>query len=664
MWVVCARARAKFFFKKMKILAPPLHLRGRARRNIYIHHCKCVCNTTHMPKYVEEKEQQKCCNFCVGLTLFVILILELIFGAIARLTAFESVLASVNDGEICLPAETTWSWRREESRNGAFSRTLTGRQAGVEDLYGLFAPSALALVVRVWDRGLYLDSSKAMESFKKLQSSKEFASLDGGIWTWILKVMEKCNGAYSTGPILYTSLANASDTLVNREIETKENGIPDFIWKNKVLLPENYSCQVFYKNKPLTLLNFDDSQNRCLRDKYKIAYMEGFYDVSSSDLAKQINDVVMNQLTAYDMMFDESLPNCPGTLSGVLCPLWLGYMNATLLTHAGSDWVSGREVELTKAMSDWLYEGFHKDLFSLDDDQSKTTLKSAETLLCFYAQASRYAYEAKDVTSAQYRWIRAVEKMNDTQLSQVFDHDAAATESLHNSLALGFQGATASTWALLDLWREQHKGTIQPGDLAKNATLRRQFLRESLRRSSPGVPTMFASSFSGNHKMLKGDGEKQINFKGGPDGVNLIAHSIPARHKLYHENPNEFNMNREAFSCPFAKRAKYNKLLSKGGCSKEINDGAFASTNPSVFQNNETYYGCRSFNEQNIHLVNSSAEYDLSNWIMSSSHFIPFGVGYRRCPGGHHHHYPPLPPPKTYFLFSLESRRNSHVDNT
>ena len=50
---------------------------------------------------------------------------------------------------------------------------------------------------------------------------------------------------------------------------------PPWIWDNKVVLDSGYSCSSVYNNKPMTLLS-DDKSNRCLRDRYKVIYIEGF----------------------------------------------------------------------------------------------------------------------------------------------------------------------------------------------------------------------------------------------------------------------------------------------------------------------------------------------------------------------------------------------------
>lgn len=578
------------------------------------------------------------------------LILELVGSSVAKRTAFELLLSAQQKGDVCLPVADgeEGSWTPMRSTNGVFQNMLDASTAGIEKLFGISSTSSIALLSAANDRGLSTDPQKAWDNFNVLQSTSEFdmdKMVVGGLWGWLLKVLDKCGGAFSTGPILYTGLRNASSTMVNRAVETKQDGIPTWIWNDKVKLSPSYNCSSVYTNRPLTLLAYDNVSNRCLRDQYKVIYMEGFYKppYSATSIAKDINDIVMSKLRSVpESRFENTMDGCPGTLSGVLCPLWLAYMNATLITHAGSKWIGDRGQELTTAMSDWLYEGFHVDLFGYNSTAKAKTLRAAETLLCFYAQAARDSFAASDMSAAQTRWLKAAEKRNSFDMNTLWNYDSAATESLHNSLALGFQGAVGSTHALLDMWRQQQAGVVSPGQLACNQTMRHNFLRESLRRSSPGVPTMFATTIDGDHEMLHGTGKNQIRFKGGRSHVNLAAHSISHRHKMEWDNPHGFDMHRTAMKCPFAKMAAYNPDVAHGGCGRDLTEepnAVFASTDPEVLKDSSSSSSsvahpfCKEFNEQNIFLINDSAKYDLATWHTSNNAYVPFGIGYRRCPG-------------------------------
>jgi hypothetical protein len=589
-----------------------------------------------------------CVCLWLSLTIYLLVsfILELVGSSVAKRTAFELLLSAQQKGDICLPVADgeEGSWTPMGSTNGVFQNMLDASTSGIEKLFGISSTSSIALLSAANDRGLSVDPQKAWDNFNVLQSTSEFdmdKMVVGGLWGWLLKVLDRCGGAFSTGPILYTGLRNASSTMVNRAVETKQDGIPTWIWNDKVKLSPSYNCSSVYTNRPLTLLAYDNVSNRCLRDQYKVIYMEGFYKApySAISVAKEINDVVMSKLRSVSgLRFENTMDGCPGTLSGVLCPLWLAYMNATLITHAGSQWIGDRGKELTTAMSDWLYEGFHVDLFGYNSTAKAKTLRAAETLLCFYAQAARDSFAASDMSAAQTRWLKAAEKRNSLDMNTLWNYDSAATESLHNSLALGFQGAVGSTHALLDMWRQQQAGVVSPGQLACNKTMRHNFLRESLRRSSPGVPTMFATTIDGDHDMLHGTGKNQIRFKGGRSHVNLAAHSISHRHKMEWDNPHGFDMHRTALNCPFAKMAAYNPDVAHGGCGRDLTEepnAVFASTDPKVLKDSSSaaHPFCKEFNEQNIFLINDSAKYDLATWHTSNNAYIPFGIGYRRCPG-------------------------------
>ena len=589
--------------------------------------------------------RRKYCGLCVGITILVVMfVLELVSGTLAKRTAFEALLASQQRGEVCLPVEKggEWGWTEMKSTDGVFKNLLDASSTGLENLFGVGALSSLSLLVRAGERNLYTDADNAFDNFNILQDTDEFdmnAMVSGGFWGWLLKVLGKCGGAFSTGPILYTGLRNASSTMVNRAVETKENGIPPWIWDNKVVLDSGYSCSSVYNNKPMTLLAYDDISNRCLRDRYKVIYLEGFYKppYSAINIASTINDIVMDKIRSQSgLRFENSLPECPGTLSGVLCPLWVAYMNATLITHAGTKWIGDRSSELTTAMSTWLYAGFHVDLFSHNNTARKITLDSAEKLLCFYAQAARDAEQDADMSAAQARWLAAASVRSSDEMDALWNYDSVATESLHNSLALGFQGAVGSTHAILDMWRQQQAGVIHPGQLACNESMRHDFLRESHRRSSPGVPTMFATTTDGIHDMLHGSGDKKIKFRGGKHRVNLAAHSISHRHKAEWHKPEEFDMHREGLKCPFAKKASYNPHVEHGGCGRELTeepDALFAATDPSALNDPNSHPFCKDFNEQNVFLIKESADYDLKTWHTSNNAYVPFGIGYRRCPG-------------------------------
>lgn len=602
--------------------------------------------------------REQCCtpsrqcglNWCIGvwisvtIYLFVSLILELVGSSVAKRTAFELLLSAQQKGDICLPVANgeEGSWTQMGSTDGVFKNMLDASTAGIENLFGVGSTSSIALLNAANDRGLSSDPAKAWDNFNILQSTSEFdmdAMVTGGLWGWLLKVLGKCGGAFSTGPILYTGLRNASSTMVNRAVETKQDGIPTWIWNDKVRLPSTYSCSSVYNNNPMTLLAYDNVTDRCLRDRYKVIYVEGFYKAphSAMSIANEINDIVMTKLRSVSgLLFESAMDGCPGTLSGILCPLWLAYMNATLITHAGPQWIGTRGQELTVAMSDWLYEGFHVDLFGYNNTAKSRTLQAAETLLCFYAQAARDSLAAGDTSAAQTRWLQAAAARNSDSMNSLWNYDSVATESLHNSLALGFQGAVGSTHALLDMWRQQQAGVISPGQLACNQSMRHDFLRESLRRSSPGVPTMFATTIDGEHTMLHGSGSNQIRFKGGQNHVNLAAHSISHRHKMEWDNPNGFDMNRAALKCPFAKMAAYNPDVAHGGCGRALTeepDALFAGTDPATLSDTNAHPFCKDFNEQNIFLIKDSANYDLTTWHTSNNGYVPFGIGYRRCPG-------------------------------
>ena len=312
-------------------------------------------------------------------------------------------------------------------------------------------------------------------------------------------------------------------------------------------------------------------------------------------------------------------------------------MNATLVTHAGTKWMETGSAELTTAMSTWLYEGFHVDLFSHNDTARKVTLGcGGEASVLLRTGCKRRREQDADMSAAQARWLAAASVRSSDEMDALWNYDSVATESLHNSLALGFQGAVGSTHALLDMWRQQQAGVIHPGQLACNESMRHDFLRESLRRSSPGVPTMFATTTDGIHDMLHGSGDKQIRFRGGQHRVNLAAHSISHRHKAEWHNPEDFDMHHEGLKCPFAKKASYNPHVEHGGCGRELTEepnALFAATDPSAINDPNSHPFCKDFNEQNVFLIKETADYDLKTWHTSNNAYVPFGIGYRRCPG-------------------------------
>lgn len=564
-----------------------------------------------------------------AVALAALLAIEIASASTAKRSLAEALLALQQRAEICSPSGDPSVWTAAGAVSAVFDGRLRGEGTGLESLFGAASLSSLSVIRRLAERKIS-SADVPFDVFRKLQSASEFRfpDADGGLWGLLLKQLEKCGSVSSVGELLVTGLRNASASIVNREVESKLNGIPDWLWDNKVRLPDSYSCKADYANEPLTLLNFDSFDEPCLRDQYKAAYIEGFYaePYDSYTLASYINSIVVAQLEAQDgLLFDEPLPSCPGNLRGVLCPLWLAYMNATVLLHAGERWVGDRGPELTAAMSDWLYHGFHTDFFSVDGAERSKTLAAAETLLCFFSKAAGDAYSAQDWSSAQARWLRAAAARG----ASLMTPDAAATETVHNALALAQQASVASARLLLELWSEQNSGRVAPGELACNETKRIRFLREFLRKSPPGIPVMFARGVPGVHKLLSGDGERQVEVLAGEAAVKTIAHSVPHRHTIGWDAPTSFDADRGGLHCPFLRRAKYAASKAAGGCGAATSGMTVAEASP----DSGSHPFCREFKERNVFLVNSSAEEDLEKWFVSSSGFTPFGIGYRRCPG-------------------------------
>ena len=580
---------------------------------------------------------------------------EVVSSVQAKRNLFELSLAGQVFGDICLPLDfkTGTTWAPLTSVNGGFNTPLDGKSTGLEQIFGSYSLSSLALLFASNARNLSIDPADSFENFERLQSMPEFdleKRYSNGLWGQYYRTMQNCNGIFSSGYILLTSLLNATSSIMNREVETKENSIPPYIWQKKVTLPSNFRCPEIYSNKPRTLLNYANASNECLRDRFKHAYIEGLYKAphTPSAIATQINDIVFGLLTsepnensgqqqAYD--FKAPRDECPPELAGVMCPLFLSYMRATVITHAGQTQVGDQQLELADAMLTWIYEGFHKDLFTKDESATSKTVQAAETLFCFYSKAARDGLAADDVSAIQVRWLKAVQAKNDPLLSDVFGYDAVATESVHNSLALGFQGAVASTHLIKDLWSEQQKGSIAPGELACNAEKRRKFLRESLRHSSPGVPVLFSNTKAGTHSLLYGDGDKQVTFEGGEGHIDLVTHYIPARHSIHFDKKDEFDMNRAELNCPFLKRQlQYNPSMKVGGCGEDVTTLTGYSDSNVVFGSTgdvdpATHHSFCRVDESNVVINADSSSDDFGYWFTSNTAYSPFGYGYRRCPG-------------------------------
>lgn len=598
------------------------------------------------------------CVFYVNIVLLcvavVVLFVEIVSSVQAKQHLFELSLAAQVNGDICLPLDfrsSSSTWTPSGSVDGGFHKVLDGKSTGLEDIFGIYSPSSLALLFSASTRNLSVSAADTFENFEKLQSMPEFdleKRYSNGIWGQYYNVMNNCNEIFSTGYILLTSLLNATSSIMNREQETKENSIPSYIWSEKVTLPPTYKCPDIYNNDPRTLLNYANASNECLRDRFKHAYVEGVYKAphTADAIATQINDIVLSLLTSSPSSdpqpsyeFKDPREGCPPELAGVMCPLFLAYMRATVITHAGQAQVGDQQLELANAMLTWIYEGFHKDLFSQDADAVSKTSQAAETLFCFYAKAARDGLAADDASAIQVRWLKAVQAKNDPLLSEVFGYDAVATESVHNSLALGFQGAVASTHLIKDLWSEQQKGSIKPGELACDAEKRRKFLRESLRHSSPGVPVMFSNTKPGTHSLLSGDGDKQVRFEGGEGHVDLVTHFIPARHSINFDKKDEFDMNRAELSCPFLKRQlQYNTDMKRGGCGEDVTTLPGYSDSNVVFGSTgdvdpSTHHSFCRVDESNVVINTGSSDDDFAYWMTSNTAYSPFGYGYRRCPG-------------------------------
>lgn len=593
--------------------------------------------------------------FCamLALVLSIVLALEITSAATAKRNLFELVIANQVFGDLCLPVDETQSWSPMTSVAGAFTRLLDGASTGAEPLFGHTGSfSAIALLNAAGARGLSLMPGASWENFMTLESQDEFRlsrKYSTELWGQLEAVLSKCSRIYSTGNVIFTSLLNATPTIMNRNIETKNESIPDWLWNEKVVLRDDYACPSDYGNVPRTLLNYEDLHDRSLRDRFKQAYIEGLYKApyTADALATTINDIVFTVLTEHPLpavenestsyVFDEPRSECPQELRGVLCSLFVAYFDATLTTHAGAAQIGGSRVELTTAMIKWLYQGFHVGFFSKNETANAMTSDAAETILCFYAKAAKDGLAANDNSAIQTRWLQAVAGRNDPALTAVFGPDACAVESLHNNLALAQQIAVASSHVMLQLWVEVQKKTIQPGELACNPEKRRKFLRESLRFSSPGVPTMFSRGMPGQHDFLSGDGSRKVTIKGGKDAVDLIAHSIPSRHTLSFDESNKFDMDRPELACPFLKQRAYQPSLQLGGAGRDITADADYDAAKIVFGGTGDVDGshheyCHS-DENNVFLNSASAADDLLYWMTSNKAYAPFGLGYRRCPG-------------------------------
>ena len=287
-----------------------------------------------------------------ALVLSIVLGLEIASAATAKRNLFELVIANQVFADLCLPVDETQSWAPMTSVGGAFTKLLDGKSTGAEPLFGHQGSiSAIALLNAAAARGLSLLPGASWDNFMTLESQDEFSlskKFETELWGQLEALLSKCSRIYSTGNVIFTSLLNATPTVMNRNIETKNESIPDWLWNEKVVLRDDYACPGDYGNNPRTLLNYEDLHDRSLRDRFKQAYIEGLYKApyTADVLATTINDIVFNVLTEQPLpavenqstsyVFDEPRSECPQELRGVLCSLFVAYFDATLTTHAGA----------------------------------------------------------------------------------------------------------------------------------------------------------------------------------------------------------------------------------------------------------------------------------------------------------------------------------------
>ena len=198
------------------------------------------------------------CGFYVVLGVAVVASIgfgtEVVSSVQAKRNLFELSLAGQVFGDICLPLDfkTGNTWAPLTSVNGGFNTPLDGKSTGLEQIFGSYSLSSLALLFASNARNLSIDPADSFENFERLQSMPEFdleKRYSNGLWGQYYRTMQNCNGIFSSGYILLTSLLNATSSIMNREVETKENSIPPYIWAEeghppfKLQMPGNLQQQ-------------------------------------------------------------------------------------------------------------------------------------------------------------------------------------------------------------------------------------------------------------------------------------------------------------------------------------------------------------------------------------------------------------------------------------
>lgn len=681
----------------------------------------------------------------------------LLFGLVLRTAMpqhMRSVVHSLGEGELCLPmdADSVASapfWYPRRPWDGTPLKGLDTGDA-LKPLFGGFSLGWIGLgfgLPGLEATDLNIDSDEKEDTFVllgELSSSKEFKPTferSGGIWGWMLKVMDVCKGVAGFTSYAIFGYDEVVEVVQDRELLTKQDSIADFIFKHKVLLNDYTDwpseCQKnYYNNVPTTLLNMDevhvtaysDLYNRLkdtpegnvfikkgkdsilprwTRDLYKRVYLNGFYDAdhgaTADELANQASCYVMGKIEEevakasaqpdFEPFAQDECPNFPG-LPGALCVIWPAFMDVTMHIHLGDPDDPEPELQynltdLRTSMHNWMYYGFNEDLFTRSSERTSTdqktpyakTRQAAAHLLCEFGRLAKAAYKHKRFSqSAQARWLMHANNTIEPVRS-LFNSDAAATETLHNALAMAMQYASAIAHAMRNManWADQFGSMV----LMTNDEARRNFVRETFRQTPPGVPFLFSrrrdtgedievpyperlakrNTYNGDRTGSKVSLPGKTCSTGGcSDGsdqsyegtVKMVFLSVPA---LQSENPmwrqsdptlssDQIYAPRSRYNaskCPFLRRqSNYNIDLKRGGHGiTDPTTTAHSGYNISMLQplaqtdpnSNTADCVAQNAHEQNVFLANSSADEDLETWMTSLSGFRPNGVGYRRCPG-------------------------------
>ena len=627
-----------------------------------------------------------CCDCSVStlaiLGVVQLVVLSLLIGDLSSAIPMYtlSITHALGTAELCLPidpsdAQTYPYWRPSTPWNGA---SLSGddivRQTrglygwlGLPQLFASPARNALDLPDGVEDNTL----ATLAELLERPTFAKYF-DRRGGVWGWFVQAMQTCGSVFGTNDYGILGYDEVVGTKQDRSLLSKQNSIPDFIMRDKVLLtgfPFAQQCTNAsdYSGSPTTLLNMGKMAAfpEGTRDLYKRAYMNGFYDAqygaTPSQLANRTSCIVVRAIVDAIRADPEAMARdeCFGYkgLPGALCILWPAMMEATMRMHLGDPEhpdLSYNITEMTKLMHSWILNGFDRKLFTTAADKQKQYFKdtqnAAARLLCEFGRLAKVA-SSKELyaESAQARWLKAAREIDpeNHDVQRIFDSDAAATETLHNALALGLQIASAVAHALRNLANTAFAtgATASSELLLSNATRRQNFIRETFRFSPPGVPFLFSKRVTGKRVAVPYRGaspeasapKEVVVEKDGPDTVFLSVAALQEEHPQWAKGRlprHALDMERERYSqCPFLQRqASYERAPQKGGASTTFDDHVLqplAQTKPDT---SEECVSAHSY-ENNVFMVNSSFEEDIKTWFTSLSGFRPFGVGYRRCPG-------------------------------